>query len=112
MIKAIALLLACAGLSAVAASAVVYRAGASTTELDADIALVSDQIEAAKMEASKYTGGLLGMEVELRSSILKNTKAMLEQKRTSLLCGIYNLSGGTFLIIIGSLKNGGLLNLS
>jgi uncharacterized small protein (DUF1192 family) len=75
-------------LSVVAAAGVVHNGGPSTSELDADIATVKAEIATTNAAASRYSGGLLLVQIQLRSEILKNTETMLEQKRVSFLRGI------------------------
>jgi hypothetical protein len=77
-----------AALSAAAAAAAVRGAGPSTAELDAVIASTKVEIAASEAEASRYSGGLILVQTQLRVTILKNTLAMLEQKRESFLRGI------------------------
>lgn len=88
MMRALIVVVIAITLSAGAAGVLVSRAGPSTADLDSDIVLVTAQITEAKTEAARYAGGVLALEIELRSSILKSTRAMLEQKRTSVLRGI------------------------
>lgn len=53
--------------------------------LDSAISSLNQRIKEAKADAIQYSGGLLKVQIELRQSILQTTKAMLEQKRESLL---------------------------
>ncbi len=62
--------------------------GPSTEELEADLTNVRRQIVEADKEASKYKGGLLLVMIRLRVETLKNTEAMLEQKRLSIVRAI------------------------
>jgi hypothetical protein len=57
----------------------------STRALDADLAQVREQINAADEEGVKYPGGLMNILVSLRREILRTSEAMLTQKRASLL---------------------------
>lgn len=88
MIKTSATIIAAVVLSASVAAAVVHGAGPSTAELDAEIASTKTEIAAADAEAASYSGGLIFVQTQLRVAILKNTLAMLEQKRASFLRGI------------------------
>jgi cell division septum initiation protein DivIVA len=70
----------------------------STLEIDRDRAAITEQINEGEREAAKYSGGAIKTFVELRLAILKNTKAMLDQKRTSLIRIIplnYTIDGHT-----------------
>lgn len=88
MMKVLAVVVAAAALAAIAAAAVVHQAGPSTVELDADIASLKTDILGAQADAARYSGGLILVQTQLRAAILKNTLAMLEQKRESFLRGI------------------------
>jgi ABC-type iron transport system FetAB ATPase subunit len=81
-------IVAAVALSATVAAAVIHSAGPSTAELDAEIASTKTEIAAADAQAALYSGGLILVQTELRAAILKNTLAMLEQKRASFLRGI------------------------
>ena len=70
--------------------------GPSTEELEADLANVRRQIVEADKEVSKYEGGLILVQIRLRIETLKNTEAMLEQKRLSIVRAIrldYTIDG-------------------
>ena len=58
-------------------------AGVSTLELDGDLTSVAGQIAVAETESQKYSGGLIKSLLDLRLAILRNTSAMLNQKRSS-----------------------------
>jgi hypothetical protein len=88
MIKALSTIVAAVALSAVVTVAVIHGAGPSTAELDVEIASTKTEIAAADAQAALYSGGLILVQVQLRATILKNTLAMLEQKRASFLRGI------------------------
>jgi hypothetical protein len=55
----------------------------STVEIDQDRAAIQSEIAEAKVESEKYAGGLIKTLLDLRIAILRNTMAMLDQKRTS-----------------------------
>jgi hypothetical protein len=55
----------------------------STLQIDQDRDGVKAQITEANAEAAKYTGGAIKTFVDLRIAILRNTLAMLDQKRAS-----------------------------
>jgi hypothetical protein len=57
----------------------------TTQELDADLEQVRSEIQKASAEADKYAPSLMKSLIELRHQTLKNTEAMLLQKRDSLL---------------------------
>jgi hypothetical protein len=88
MVKTFLAIVAAAMLSAIVAAIVIHKAGPSTADLDADIASTTAKLANAEAEAARYSGGLLLMQAQLRETILKNTLAMLEQKRESFLRGI------------------------
>jgi hypothetical protein len=88
MIKALLTIFVAVVLSVVAAAVVIHGTGPSTAELDADIASTKSEITAADGEAARYSGGLILARTQLRSAVLRNTLAMLEQKRESFLRGI------------------------
>jgi hypothetical protein len=88
MIRAVLTIAAAAALSAIVAAAVVHGTGPSTTDLDADIASTKTEIAASDAEAARYSGGMILLQTQLRTAMLKNTLAMLEQKRESFLRGI------------------------
>ncbi len=88
MKKTFVTIVAAVALSASVAAAVVHGAGPSTAELDVEIASIKTEIAAADAQAALYSGGLILAQTQLRVTILKNTLAMLEQKRASFLRGI------------------------
>jgi hypothetical protein len=55
---------------------------------DAEIAAVSKEIQAAEAESAKYSGGLVKATTDLRIATLKQTRAMLQQRRDATLQGI------------------------
>jgi hypothetical protein len=57
----------------------------TTQEIDGDLDTVRNQIKQTSAEGEKYESGLLKSLIELRSEMLENTQAMLEQKKISLL---------------------------
>jgi hypothetical protein len=59
------------------------RSQISTLEIDRDRAAVMAQVNEAASEAAKYSGGAIKVFIDLRIAILKNTLAMLDQKRAS-----------------------------
>jgi ABC-type iron transport system FetAB ATPase subunit len=81
-------IVAAVALSAAVAAAVIHGAGPSTAELDVEIASIKTEIAAADAQAALYSGGLILVQTQLRAAILKNTLAMIEQKRASFLRGI------------------------
>ena len=71
----------------------------STKELEGDLAEVKAAITTAQDEVAQYKGGLIKTQIELRVQILKNTEAMLEQKRKSILRSIdldYTIDGKAY----------------
>ena len=69
-----------------AAAGWVYAYAEPTREaLDKDLAEVRADIKAAEQEATQYQGGAILAQIHLRRSILRNTEAMLDQKRRALL---------------------------
>jgi hypothetical protein len=86
--RAILIVLACVALSAAAAAAVIRTGGPDTVQLDSDISALRAQIAEANTEASKYSSGVILVETQIRIAILKNTVAMLEQKKVSFLRGL------------------------
>jgi hypothetical protein len=71
-------------------------AGPSDEGLSTDLAQVRQDIVDASAEAYRYGEGLLRSLILLRTEILKNTEAMLDQKQRSLLRGIrldYRIDG-------------------
>jgi len=88
MTKIILTIVAAVALSAAVATAVIHGAGPSTVELDSEIAATEKEIASADAEAARYSDGLISVQTRLRAAILKNTAAMLKQKRESFLRGI------------------------
>jgi hypothetical protein len=73
------------GIGAIAA---LSGAGPSTAALDQDLAEIHKEISASEQEASTYSAGLILMQIQSRLATLRNTEAMLAQKRLSWLRGI------------------------
>ncbi len=73
-------LIGCAGM--------LRAAGPSDADLDADIALTKAEIADAEHDAAGYSGGAILIQIRLREAVLRNTLAMLQQKRSSILRGI------------------------
>ena len=88
MTKIILTIVAAVALSAAVATAVIHGAGPSTVELDSEIAAIEKEIASADAEAARYSDGLISVQTRLRAAILKNTAAMLKQKRELFLRGI------------------------
>jgi hypothetical protein len=88
MIKIFVAIVAAIALSAFGAVAVVHRAGPSTAELDVEIASLNAEISAANSQDAQYFSGIILAQTQLQVAILKNTLAMLQQKRESFLRGI------------------------
>jgi hypothetical protein len=57
----------------------------NTRELDADLTQVRNDIKQATADDSKYAAGMIKAMIELRLQILKQTEAMLVQRKASLL---------------------------
>jgi len=53
----------------------------STDEINSDINNLDEEIVEAQKESDLYKGGLIKNMIDLRIEVLKNTKAMLEQKK-------------------------------
>jgi hypothetical protein len=85
MIRIFFIMVAAVVLSAAVATAVIHEAGPSTAELDSEIANIKTEIATDDTEAAQYSDGLILIQVRLRAAILKNTLAMLKQKRESFL---------------------------
>lgn len=64
------------------------RAQPDTTILDQDIASIDKEVAEAKSEVGKYNKGLLQVLIQARLEILNTSRAMLDQKRTSVLRSI------------------------
>jgi hypothetical protein len=56
----------------------------STDELDKDIQILETQIQSAKENSEQYSGGLIKVLIDMRTEILRNTKAMLDQKKSGI----------------------------
>jgi hypothetical protein len=76
------LALTTAALTAVLAE-VALRPEISTLEIDRDREAINSQLKEAQTEAAKYSGGAIKALLDLRIEILRNTLAMLDQKRSS-----------------------------
>ena len=59
----------------------IHGAKAEDEQLNQDIKNVEIQITDATGEATKYSGGILLIEIQLRQQILQNTLAMLQQRK-------------------------------
>ena len=69
--------------------------------IESEIESVSKEISAAEKEDEKYTGGLVKALINSQIETLKQTRAMLEQKKDSWLYGInlnYTVEGKTFVM--------------
>ena len=55
---------------------------------DADIVLTKAEIADAEHDAAGYSGGAILLQIRLRDAVLRNTLAMLQQKRSAFLRGI------------------------
>lgn len=92
----ITFLLVCVLLLSAALAWLVVQPFQSTAKLDSDLANVAVQIKEADLESEKYRPSLIKTMIELRAQTLKNTEAMLQQKRMSFLRGLqlsYVISG-------------------
>lgn len=56
----------------------------STEELDTDIAALEQELKNTETESKRYSGGLIKILLDVRKEMIKNTKVMLEQKRSGL----------------------------
>jgi hypothetical protein len=68
---------------------VLQQSGVSTLEIDRDRAAIAADIKDAQSESEKYSGGAIKTFIDLRIAILRNTAAMLDQKRASF---VYRIS--------------------
>lgn len=66
----------------------VTHAHPTQAELDGDLQVLDGEIAEAKTAAAKYDKGLLVAVILARLEILETTRAMLQQKRSSILRGI------------------------
>jgi hypothetical protein len=90
------LLLACVLLLSAALGGLLLQPVQSTAELDTDLTSVAAQIKQANLESERYRPNLIKTMIELRTQTFKNTQAMLQQKRMSILRGLrlsYVISG-------------------
>ena len=62
-----------------------FSAPPSTLEIDADLAAVDAQISTSIKDSSRYQGGVLKSVVDMRTEVLRTTRAFLDMKRTALL---------------------------
>lgn len=60
----------------------------TTTALDGDLKQLDAEIAAAEIDLKQYEGGLIRILIEARLATVKTSRAMLDQKRRSLLRGI------------------------
>jgi hypothetical protein len=56
----------------------------STGDIDDDLKALRNEIESAAAESEKYSGGLLKALIDVRLETLRNTEAMLRQKRAAI----------------------------
>ena len=70
---------------AVAVGALLDDPKTSTVEIDRDRAATADAIKSSDEASAQYSSGLLKALIDVRGSILRNTLAMLDQKRTALI---------------------------
>lgn len=71
----------------------------STLEIDRDRAAVKAEIAATEAESEKYATGVIKVLLDLRVALLRNTAAMLDQKRYSIIRRIaleYTIEGKQF----------------
>jgi hypothetical protein len=71
----------------------------STVEIDRDRAFLTADIEAVQREVNKYSGGVVKTLLEAKIAVLKNTAAMLDQKRASFIHRVslrYTINGHEF----------------
>lgn len=64
-------------------AAFIQRSQVSTLEIDRDRAAVQAQITEAEAESAQYSGGAIKTLIDVRIAALKNTLAMLDQKRAA-----------------------------
>ncbi len=88
LMKNLLLIVLCGLISTLASFLVINQHGPNNSELDSDMALIRIQIDDANNEIKKYKSGIIYTEIELRTQILKNTLAMLESKKLSVLRGV------------------------
>ncbi|MCG6207771.1 hypothetical protein LPW26_24245 [Rhodopseudomonas sp. HC1] len=81
----IAFLLLVATALAVVLGMVLNEPGTSTLEIDRDRASIQSEIEFAEAESGRYSGGLVKALIDLRIAVLRNSSAMLDQKRAALI---------------------------
>jgi hypothetical protein len=62
---------------------VLQQPNVSTFEIDQNRAALKTEIRATEIESEQYAGGVIKVLLDLRMSILRNTLAMLDQKRAS-----------------------------
>lgn len=77
-----------------------YSAPPSTRELDADLAAVDVQISTSIEDSSRYQGGVLKAVIDMRTEVLRTTRAFLDMKRTALLRRVdldYRIDGSAVL---------------
>jgi hypothetical protein len=72
---------------------------AQTETIDAELTRVQSEISSADTENAKYAGGLIKSLITMRIETLRQTKAMLEQRKTSRAIGVtlkYTIDGKPF----------------
>ena len=77
-----------------------YSAPPSTRELDADLAAVDVQISTSIEDSSRYQGGVIKSVIDMRTEVLRTTRAFLDMKRTALLRRVdldYRIDGSAVL---------------
>jgi hypothetical protein len=71
----------------------------STADIDSDLEVLKDEIINTEKISHEYEGGVIKLLIEQRLEILKNSKVMLEQKRSGinrLIKIIYKVDGKTY----------------
>ena len=63
----------------------VFDPSPDTTTLNSDLGRVREQIEDARREDERFSGGAIKALIQLRLNILHHTEALLEQKKSALL---------------------------
>jgi hypothetical protein len=81
---------------------------AQKQQLEADIAAVDQEIKAAETETANYSGGLIKSLVDLRLTTLRQTRALLDQRRKAGSHAValrYTVDGKTLAIPAGELAS-------
>jgi len=63
----------------------VFNPSPDTTSLNSDLGRVREQIEDARRQDEKFSGGAIKALIQLRLNMLHHTEALLEQKKSALL---------------------------